>query len=95
MSKKRRGRQPNLPPEAFNAPAAMPQAQPEKPESAKTDYVQVAPAAKRSTQAAAATPTDTVNWQAEYGEVLGDLRRTFIIFTALVLTMVALSFVIR
>jgi hypothetical protein len=36
-----------------------------------------------------------VNWQLEYGEVLGDLRRTFIIFAALVIAMVALSFVIR
>jgi hypothetical protein len=92
MSKKRRGRQPNLPPEAFNAPAAMPQTQAEKPEAAKTDYV---PVAKRSAPAAVAAPADTVNWQAEYGEVLTDLRRTFIIFTALVLTMLALSFVIR
>jgi hypothetical protein len=93
MSKRRRDRQPNLPPEAFNAPAAMPQPQPDKPEAAKTDYVQVTPAKRGA--ATAAAPADTVDWKGEYGQVLGDLRRTFIIFSALVLAMVALSFVIR
>jgi hypothetical protein len=90
MSKRRRDRQPNLPPEAYNAPAAIPQLQTEK---AGTDYVQVAPAKRGA--ASVAAPATGVNWQGEYGEVLGDLRRTFIIFTALVLAMIALSFVIR
>ena len=88
MSKRRRDRQPNLPPEAYNAPAAIPQT-----EKSKSDYVQVTPAKRGSPTVAA--PSDTIDWQAEYGEVLGDLRRTFIIFTALVLAMIALSFVIR
>lgn len=91
MSKRRRDRQPNLPPEAFNTPAAVPQTQPEK---SKTDAMPATTTAKRNI-AAAAAPADVVNWQAEYGEVLGDLRRTFIIFTGLVLVMIALSFVIR
>lgn len=90
MSKRRRDRQPNLPPEAYNAPAAIPQLQPEK---AGANYVQVSPAKRGA--ATAAAPAAVVNWQDEYGEVLGDLRRTFIIFTALVLAMIALSFVIR
>lgn len=88
MSKRRRDRQPNLPPEAFNAPAAIPQ--PEKNGAT--------PATTPSTKRGAATTTAVpavIDWQAEYGEVLGDLRRTFIIFTALVAVMVVLSFVIR
>ena len=88
MSKRRRDRQPNLPPEAYNAPAAIPQT-----EKSKSDYVQVTPAKRGA--ATAVAPSETINWQAEYGEVLGDLRRTFIIFSILVLAMVALSFVIR
>jgi hypothetical protein len=47
-------------------------------------------AASKSTAAQA-----TVDWQVEYGEVLGDLRRTFLIFIGLVAVMIALSFVIR
>jgi hypothetical protein len=88
MSKRRRDRQPNLPPEAFNAPAAIAQ-----PEKSKTNATQAAPA-KRSAATVATSP-DAIDWQGEYGEVLGDLRRTFIIFTALVLAMIALSFVIH
>ncbi len=87
MSKRRRDRQPNLPPEAYNAPAAIPQ-----PENVKQANGQAAPAKRGATTPA---PADVVDWQGEYGEVLGDLRRTFIIFSALVLAMIALSFVIR
>ncbi len=36
-----------------------------------------------------------LNWQAEYGEVLGDLRKTAIIAVALIAVMIVLSFVIR
>ena len=88
MSKRRRDRQPNLPPEAFNAPAAIPQ--PEKNGAT--------PATTTSTKRGATTTTAVpavIDWQAEYSEVLGDLRRTFLIFAVLVLAMVALSFVIR
>lgn len=88
MSKRRRDRQPNLPPEAFNAPAAISQ-----PETNGTAPATTA-SAKRGATTAAAAPA-VINWESEYGEVLGDLRRTFIIFSVLVLAMVALSFVIR
>ncbi len=87
MSKRRRDRQPNLPPEAFSAPAAL---QPE----VNGATLATAATAKRTATATAAAPA-VVDWEKEYGEVLGDLRRTFIIFTALVLAMVALSFVIN
>jgi hypothetical protein len=36
-----------------------------------------------------------MNWREEYGEVIGDLRKTALIFVGLVVAMVALSFVIR
>ena len=36
-----------------------------------------------------------LNWREEYGEVIGDLSRTAIIFVGLVVVMVVLSFVIR
>jgi hypothetical protein len=87
MSKRRRDRQPNLPPDAFSAPAALP------PE-ANGATPAATPAAKRTATATTAAPA-VIDWESEYGEVLGDLRRTFFIFTALVLAMVVLSFVIR
>jgi hypothetical protein len=82
MSKKaRRERTPNLPPEAYAVPQAA-----------------AAPAATISTtggrKTTAAADSQTVDWQGEYGEVLGDLRRTFLIFTGLVIAMIVLSFVI-
>jgi hypothetical protein len=83
MSKKaRRQRTPNLPPEAFNVPAAA-----AAPVGSDAQASAVAPGRKQAVA--------TVDWQKEYGEVLGDLRRTFIIFAALVAAMVVLSFVIR
>ena len=36
-----------------------------------------------------------INWQAEYSEVLGDLKRTAILATIMIVVMVALSFIIR
>lgn len=88
MSKRRRERQPNLPPEAFNAPAAIPQPETNGATPAASASV------KRGATTTAAAPA-VIHWESEYGEVLGDLRRTFIIFAVLVLAMVALSFVIR
>jgi|GEM_PF-1068821 len=97
MSKRRRDRTPNLPPEAFNAPLANPV---KSPSSAAPTRVGASPA----TGATAATLAPSarkmamplaVDWKAEYGEVLRDLGRTFIIFAGLVLAMVVLSFVIR
>jgi len=83
MSKRysRRPRNPNLPEHAYNTPVDP-----------------VAPAV------ATVSPTDKVSaavmphmsdWRNEYGEVIGDLRRTAVIFVSLVVVMVALSFVIR
>lgn len=86
MAKRRRDRVPNLPPDAYNAPAAS---------------VSAAPTAvKAGAAAAVAAPRKPllpieIDWKKEYGEVLGDLRRTFIIFFGLIVLMVALSFVIR
>ena len=83
MSKRRRDRMPNLPPEAYNAPAA-------------SESAAVAPI-KAGAAIAPRKPLlpIEIDWKKEYGEVLGDLRRTFIIFFGLVVVMVALSFVIR
>ena len=83
MSKKsRRQRRLNLPPEAYNTPAA-------------------APVARPVGNAVPATPTPAqrrvseVNWQAEYGDVLGDLKRTGILAALIMAVMVGLSFIIR
>ena len=84
MSKKsRRQRKLNLPPEAFNTPVAAPVAQPAigKPSTAST------PAQRNGAVA--------VDWKAEYGDVLGDLKRTAILAGIIMVAMVALSFVIH
>jgi hypothetical protein len=100
MSKKsRRERTPNLPPEAFNVPPAPKSV----PSAGAEDGITLTPAANatNSRRQAATTSTSTsgaatpIDWKAEYGEVIGDLRRTFIIFAGLVVVMIALSFVIR
>lgn len=92
MSKKsRRGRTPNLPPEAFNVPAPKP-AQP----PAVTGEAAGRPAATGVARNFATTAAPaSVNLRREYGEVLGDLRLTAIIFIALIAVMIVLSFVIR
>jgi hypothetical protein len=82
MSKKsRRQRRLNLPPEAFNNPVAA------------------APARIGADAAAAPNARDRrpvqVNWKEEYGEVLGDLKRTGILAAIMMAAMVALSFIIR
>ncbi len=46
-------------------------------------------------QTATDSPTRTVSLNEEYSEVLGDLRRTFLIFIGMALAMLALSLVIR
>lgn len=94
MSKKsRRERTPNLPPEAFNAPAASPKVVATS-EGAAVAVASTTTGANRKVTATATAAT-VVDWKAEYGEVIGDLRRTFIIFGGLVAAMIALSFVIR
>lgn len=75
----RRYKNPNLPQEAFNNPIAK--------------VVPMANAA--GAEAQAMTGLRKINWQSEYGEVLGDLRKTAIIFVGMVAVMVLLSFVIR
>ena len=85
MSKRRRDRTPNLPPEAFNTPLASPATV----ATMKADgTVAVAQTRKSVVQA-------VVDWKTEYGEVLRDLGRTFLIFAGLIVAMIALSFVIR
>jgi hypothetical protein len=94
MSRKsRRERTPNLPPEAFNVPVAAPKAAPVS-EDAPATAVTSATTATGTNRKATASAAATVDWKAEYGEVIGDLRRTFIIFAGLVVVMIALSFVI-
>lgn len=92
MSKKsRRERRPNLPPEAFNAPV-KPVAAPPQPAAAQSAAASaVTPVAAAPRSAVPAAP----NWHREYGEVMGDLKRTVLIFAALVVIMIVLSFVIR
>ena len=89
MSKRysRRPRNPNLPDHAYNTPA-----DPVAP------VATAAPAGRatavKATAAVAALPR-TKDWRLEYGEVIGDLRRTAVIFVGLIVVMVALSFIIR
>jgi hypothetical protein len=86
MSKKsRRARTPNLPPEAFHAPAAT--ATPASKPAAAGKNAPSAPAAEHA-------KTAGVNWRVEYGAVLGDLKRTAIIASVMLAVMVALSFII-
>jgi hypothetical protein len=80
MSKKsRRFRTPNLPPEAYTAATS----------SSEPAEVLVAAAA-----GAAPSSEVALDLRGEYKEVLGDLRKTFIIFISMVVAMLALSFVI-
>lgn len=75
----RRYKNPNLPQEAFNNPIA-------KAATATS---------AAGADASAMTGPRKINWQGEYGEVLGDLRRTAIIAVGMIAVMVVLSFVIR
>ncbi len=95
MSKKpRRQRTPNLPPEAF----VMPQAA--RTESARTESAPTrAPVAANSATkpapvASSDAPAKAVDWQREYGAVLGDLKRTGILAGILLMIMVVLSIII-
>ena len=88
MSKKtRRYRTPNLPTSAYGAPGSAP----EKPVMGATPVRVVSPARASSPAAAVANR----NWQDEYREVFGDLKRTGIIAIILLGVMIALSFIIR
>jgi hypothetical protein len=94
MSKKaRRQRRVNLPPEAFNNPAAapIPRIGADAPAPAGSAARAAAPAAYMPN---GRVPTE-INWQEEYGEVLGDLKRTGILAAILMAAMFALSFIIR
>jgi len=82
MSKKsRRQRRVNLPPEAFNTPIAV------APSTSMTGGNVAATSATRK--------SGEVNWQSEYGAVMGDLKRTGILAAIMMTAMVLLSFVIR
>ena len=84
MSKKsRRQRRLNLPPEAYNNPVATAPA----PRTAAATPVAPTVTAPRGTVPA--------NWQDEYSDVLGDLKRTGILAAAIMAGMIALSFVIH
>ncbi len=82
MSKKtRRYRTPNLPTSAYGAVGAA---------SSAPAAVVAAPA-----QRAPVAPVIAKNWQDEYHEVFGDLKKTGIIAVVLLAAMAVLSFVIR
>ncbi len=81
--KSRRQRRLNLPAEAYRSPVARARSAAEAP------AMPVAP----TRETARATPQ--VNWQAEYGEVLGDLKRTAILAAGLMAAMIVLSFIIH
>lgn len=84
MSKKsRRFRTPNLPPEAYAAAAAVDAAPAPR-----------AAAAVAEAAVAVAVAPSALELRDEYKDVLGDLRKTFIIFISMVVVMLALSFVI-
>ncbi|MCW1969648.1 MAG: hypothetical protein KIH69_016170 [Anaerolineae bacterium] len=85
MAKKTR--QPNLPPSAFNITHNA------APRSEAAPAASSAPAPQARAVAAPAKSA-TVNWQAEYGEVLGDLKLTGLLAAGLLAVMVALSFFI-
>lgn len=83
MSKKsRRQRRPNLPPEAFSTPTASAALQP-------------AAASANGASAATTRQATEINWQEEYSEVLGDLKRTAVLAVIMVAAMGVLSFIIR
>ena len=82
MSKKsRRQRRPNLPPEAYSSPQAAIAARPTAEKSASA-----APALRRAAE---------INWKEEYGEVMGDLKRTAVLAAILMAAMGALAFIIH
>ena len=83
MSKKtNKGRRPDLPAAAFNAPAA--------PVAAGNT-----PAGAGATSGRQPTTTvRAINWQGEYGDVMNDLKRTGLIAVGLLAVLVALSFVL-
>ncbi|MCS7059795.1 MAG: hypothetical protein RMN25_01395 [Anaerolineae bacterium] len=88
MSKKpRRLRTPNLPPQAFAEPQSVP-----TPSRAVQVAVSNTPVGSAS---GAETAPKAVNWQAEYGAVLGDLKRTGILAATLLIIMIVLSVIIR
>ncbi|HEY3342148.1 MAG TPA: hypothetical protein VGK81_09030 [Anaerolineae bacterium] len=83
MSKKsRRQRKLNLPPEAYNAPTSAPVPHPAAGKTAPT----TTPIQRAAT---------IVNWQKEYSDVLGDLKRTGILAVVIMAAMIGLSFIIR
>lgn len=101
MSKRsRRLRTPNLPPEAFVTPqAARTESAPTRAPEAAAGVTKPAPASTSNSHSydapVKADSVRAVNWQQEYGAVLGDLKRTGILAGILLAIMVVLSIVIR
>ncbi len=86
MAKKaRRQRRPNLPPEAYNTPQAAVAARPAADKAATTAAPAQAPAQRRA----------AIDWKEEYGEVMGDLKRTAVLAAMLMAAMGVLAFIIR
>jgi hypothetical protein len=67
---------------------------PNLPESAYNVPVRSAATETADGQTASENTASALNLSAEYSEVLGDLRRTFLIFIGMAVAMLALSFVI-
>ncbi len=88
MSKKsRRQRRLNLPPEAYNVPVAT---------AVRPVPSPVGTAATPSKDTSQRRPaTAPVDWKSEYGDVLGDLKRTGILAVIIMAVMVGLSFIIH
>ena len=87
MSKKsRRLRTPNLPPEAFATPQMAPSRAPGRASGATGAAAKAAASVTASAKG--------IDWRHEYGAVLGDLKRTGILASILLVVMVVLSFII-
>lgn len=89
MSKK--SRRPNLPASAFNTITnTSNNGASASPALATSTPARVAAASARNTSSA---KNLTVNWEAEYGEVLGDLKKTGALALVLLAGMFVLSFI--
>ncbi|MBU6362415.1 MAG: hypothetical protein WCL57_06145 [Chloroflexota bacterium] len=89
MSKK--SRRPNLPASAFNTITNISNnGTSASPALATSTPVRIAAAPSRNTSS---VKNVTVNWEAEYGEVLGDLKKTGVLALVLLAGMFVLSFI--
>jgi hypothetical protein len=84
MAKK--SRRPNLPQSAFNAVSGNTKSAPKLAPIANSPTVQP--------KAVAVSKSASVNWQAEYGDVLADLKKTGVLALGLLVVMFILSLII-